>query len=340
MDNAIFVVDAYSQIFRWFYAMPLTFRTKEGQPVNAIFGIGKFLFQLHKQYAPCGGAFAFDLGGSKLRLEEHPEYKSNRTEMPEELRCQIEPIQELIAAFGWTLLSAEGYEADDIIATLVARFHEHPFRIITADKDISQLIDDSRVTILSPNRSGGGFSEWDEKYIIEKHGVPPVLIPDYLALVGDAVDFINGIQGIGPKTAAAIVSTIGALEPYLENPTACKWQDKLLENKALILRNLRLIRLNGDVPNLPDAPPPAPKMDIPKLREIFERYELRSLLKELDAVAGAACAPEIEAVSALPELDPDDLFGAFEIPLAESPVSDKPQAMTSIAEDDFFGDML
>lgn len=286
MTPQIFLVDAYSQIYRWYHAMPSTFKRSDGFPINAIFGIGKFLFQLQKNYAPDGAAFAFDCGGSILRLKELPEYKSNRAPMPDELRCQLPAIRELISAFGWSVIESEGYEADDIIATLVHRFPDHHFRIVTADKDIAQLIDDSRVTILSPARSGGGMNEWNESFIIEKHGVPPSLIPDYLALVGDNCDFISGVSGIGPKTAAAIIQARGALEPFLNSPHSTeikdKWIEKLFEHKDIIMRNLRLIRLNYDVPGISNSPPPPPEMDTEKLRQFFTTYQLKSLYKEIE----------------------------------------------------------
>lgn len=302
MNHPVLIIDAYSQIFRWYHAMPATFKGVDGMPVNAIFGMGKFLFQVQKQFEPAAGFFAFDFGKSILRLAELPEYKSNRPSMPEELRCQIAPIQALIDAFGWTRLQSKGYEADDIIATLVKSYPDRQFRIVTADKDIAQLICDTRVALLSPQK-GGEFSVLDEGGVREKYGVSPALIPDYLALLGDSADFISGVPGIGAKTAAALLAETGPLEPFLDSPSSHpKWHAKIAPHLELIRRNLRLIRLNETVPSLPEIDFVPPKPDTDRLLALFEQYRLKGLIKELTG------APPASIVPPPPE---DDLFAGM-----------------------------
>lgn len=303
----VFIVDAFSQIFRWYHAMPSSFTAPDGMPVNTLFGMGKFLFQLHKTFDIGGGIFAYDRGGSVLRRAIHPEYKSNRPPMPEDLACQMPAIAELIDAFGWTRLDSEGYEADDIIATLVSGYPEQHFRIITSDKDIAQLVDDSRVKILSPLKQNAGWQEMTPSVVFEKFGVPPHLIPDYLALVGDSIDVVGGVPGIGPKTAAQLIQSAGSVAEMLAHPEKIaneKWRAKIVDHSDLLQRNLALIYLNKSVPNLPtdaSAWSQCPSPDYARLRALFSRYALKSLLKEVDAVSPESCPAGDNDLFVLPQ---------------------------------------
>ncbi len=323
----LYIVDAFSQIFRWYHAMPLSFTAPDGMPVNAIFGMAKFLFQLQKNFEIDGGIFAFDCGGSVLRSEIHPDYKSNRPPMPEDLRVQMEPICELIDAFGWTRMASEGYEADDVIATLVDRYPEHAYKIITADKDIAQLIKDPHVSILQPLHKGNGWLELDEAKVCEKFGIPPHQIPDYLSLIGDNIDVVGGIAGIGPKTAVQILQGGDHIVDLLQDPSKItneKWRTKICENESLLQRNLQLIHLNKCVPYLPELSGTMlekPVINTEKLVEIFTRYGLRSLFKEL-----GISPPSTPPVVAKVETE-NDLFS--------SPATPPPQE----TQDDLFANM-
>lgn len=285
------IVDAYSQIFRWFYAMPATFKLEDGFPINAIFGMTKFLLTLEKKFPEGSKVFAFDCGGSKMRLELHEAYKSNRKPMPDELRLQIAPITQFIEAFGYDVLMSEGYEADDVIATLVHRHPETHISIITADKDIAQLTHDPYVKLLIPDRSAPAFTIQDEAAVLKRFGVKASQIPDYLALIGDASDFIPGINGIGPKTATTILKQIESLNDFFENPEKIsnpKWRKKLCDERAKIERNLQLVLLHKEVPELEDKIPQLgvrKKIDFDQVATLMIRYQLRSLRPEFVSLA-------------------------------------------------------
>ena len=310
-DSPAVLVDAYSQIFRAFYAIARLSR-RDGFPTNALLGMGRLLFQLEKLCQPRRGAFFFDCGKPAFRLELAPDYKSNRPPMPEELRRQMPVVRDMIEAFGWQSHQCENYEADDLIGAAVAAVPQSRFRIVSSDKDLAQLIDE-RTVMLIPSRTGGG---WEVRGVPEteaRFGVLPGQMVDYLALLGDSADVIPGVPGIGAKTAAAILAKAGSLDAFFADPGKvgkASWKQKLLDAEELLKRNRKLIRLRCEWPeNLP-----APEMvlgkaapDFARLAAIFREYELRSLLKELPVAhdeppAPAAAAKAAKAASA------EDLF--------------------------------
>ena len=178
--------------------------------------------------------------------------------MPDELRSQVEPIKELAQAFGWKVLMQEGLEADDIMAAVARRRGQADVTIITHDKDIAQLTADPGIVLVTPE-SGDKWHRMDRAGTAEKFGVQPELLGDYLALVGDTADNIAGVQGIGPKTAAALLNQYGPLEGLLENVEAIENKRiaaKIQENKELLLRNRQLVALDDVLPEgcvLPEA---------------------------------------------------------------------------------------
>ncbi|MFA6930179.1 MAG: 5'-3' exonuclease H3TH domain-containing protein [Lentisphaeria bacterium] len=246
----IILIDAYGQIYRAFFAVRgLT--NRKGEPVNALYGIARFLLGLEENQSSDFGAVAFDKGKCRRRCTLLPEYKAQRPPMPDDLRQQIEPIKTWFHAFGWPLLEEEGFEADDLIACIATLREETPVSILSYDKDLTQLVND-QVTILNPEKNNV-WQNIGKAEVESKFGIPPEHIVDYLALIGDASDNIRGVDGIGPKTAVKLIQQFGALEnifAHLEECGSSRLQESLRLAKDLLQRNRELIRLDRDcLPN-------------------------------------------------------------------------------------------
>ena len=214
MAAPLLLIDSYSQIYRGYYAIR-GLSTAQGTPTNAVFAMTKLLLKFRDEYEGYDGAFVFDKGRPAQRMLLAPAYKANRPPMPEELKLQMPVIRELAAAFGWPLLEEPEYEADDLIAAF-ARSAAGAVLIVSSDKDLSQLVTE-QVKMLVPARKNG-FELRDAEKVREKFAVPPELIVDYLALLGDSSDNIPGVPGVGPKTAAAILNSCGPAEKWLDDP--------------------------------------------------------------------------------------------------------------------------
>ena len=308
------LIDAYSQIFRSFFAIrQLT--TSKGEPVNALFVFTRLLLDLAKKYPSKRGAMLFDCGKVEFRLKLNPEYKANRPPMPDELKTQMPWIKEMAEAFGWPLVSCPDYEADDLAGAFALAEKSDDVRIVSADKDLSQLVDD-RIKLVSPGHGNtGAFVERGVAEVKEKFGVPPELIPDYLALVGDSSDNIPGVPGIGPKSAAEILNSFGKIETWLDDPqkiTIEKYRKKLEGQNELLRKNLGLVRLRCEVPPELTAPDTLVRRepDYAKIAGLCRRFEFNKILRELPE------APKPEADDALP------LFSAA--PTPKPPVKPEP----------------
>ncbi|WP_026278609.1 MULTISPECIES: DNA polymerase I [unclassified Thioalkalivibrio] len=206
------LVDGSSYLFRAFHALP-PLTAPDGAPTGAMIGVANMLRKLRADYGPEHMAVVFDAKGKTFRDDIYPEYKATRPPMPEELAAQIEPLHELVQAMGLPLLCVEGVEADDVIATLADQSARagHDVVISTGDKDLAQLVND-RITLVN-TMSGVTL---DREGVQEKFGVAPEQIVDYLALMGDSVDNIPGVDKVGPKTAAKWIATYGDLDTILE----------------------------------------------------------------------------------------------------------------------------
>jgi len=283
MPEPLILIDAYSQIFRAFYAIRQLTNSK-GEPTNAIFVFARLLLRIQNDYPSETGALLFDCGKVGFRLELAPEYKANRAAMPDELKAQLPAIRELAAAFGWPLLEEKEYEADDLIAAF-ARAVPGPVYIVSSDKDLSQLVT-PEIRMLVPALKGG-FEERGIPEVKAKFDVPPELIVDYLALIGDSSDNIPGVPGVGPKTAALILNSCGPAETWLDDPAKIenpKFLAKLEGHFDVIRKNRKLIALRDDLPARFARPEQFLRRSAPdwaKIREICEAAELRSLLREL-----------------------------------------------------------
>ncbi len=301
-SGTVVLIDAYSQIFRAFYALR-TLSDSSGRPTNAIFVFTRLLIGIERQFSGELGGMCFDCGKVAFRLALNAAYKANRPPMPEALSRQIPAIGELIDAFGWPRLQAVGYEADDLIGGFCRSLEHHDIKIISSDKDLSQLVDD-HARLLVPAK-GGTFEERGRDEVMSKFGVPPELMADYLALVGDSSDNIAGVPGIGPKSAAELLNSCGPIENWLSAPEklpCSRYAAKLAGHDDLLRRNLQLVRLRTELPEqfaIPLAVLKRKKPDWERIAAICRDHELKSILRELPQ---GSLHPTPDA--------PDDLFAA------------------------------
>ncbi len=218
MKKTLLLVDGSSYLYRAFHAMP-DLRNAQGEPTGALYGVVNMLRKLVSDYKAEYAACIFDARGKTFRDDLYPEYKSHRPPMPEDLAAQIEPIHRAVRALGWPVLAIEGVEADDVIGTLACRAAERGVHTVvsTGDKDLAQLVN-SHVTLV--NTMSGEVL--DEAGVVNKFGVPPDRIVDYLMLVGDTVDNVPGVTKVGPKTAAKWISEFGSIDKLVEGAEGIK----------------------------------------------------------------------------------------------------------------------
>ncbi len=278
------LVDGSSYLYRAFHALP-PLTNSRGEPTGAVYGVVNMLRRLIDDYHPAHVAVVFDARGKTFRDDLYEHYKANRPPMPDELAAQVEPLLAIIRAMGLPLLQVPAVEADDVIGTLAVRAAERGLDtlISTGDKDMAQLVND-RVTLVNTMSN----TRMDRAGVIEKFGVPPERIIDYLALVGDSVDNIPGIPKVGPKTAAKWLNEFGSLDALVER--AAEVSGRVGENLRAHLDQLPLARqlatIHCDVPLevSPDGLTPAAP-DTDALRSWYERLEFKSWLRQLDGGA-------------------------------------------------------
>ena len=249
--SRIVLIDGYGQIYRHFHAIPVLTNAR-GEPVNALFGMARFLLGLDEALPNAThGALVLDAGRPARRLELLPEYKANRPHMPDELRRQLPLISEWAAAAGWPQLREEGREADDLIAAVALNCPGQQVAVISFDKDLAQLVKPGAVEVLQPGPKGR-LEPFGPAEIEAKFGVPPGAIGDFLALVGDTSDNIDGVPGVGPKTAAALLRQFGTLDALLANPDAVEkpaLRETLRHQAGLLRRNRALVALDTRLPD-------------------------------------------------------------------------------------------
>jgi DNA polymerase-1 len=285
------LVDGSSYLYRAFHAMP-NLGNSRGEPTGAVYGVINMLRRLLKDEDPAYMAVVFDAPGKTFRDEIFAEYKAHRPPMPDELVRQIAPIHELVRAMGLPLVMVENVEADDVIGTLARQAAAAGLDtlISTGDKDMAQLVD-GHVQLVDTMKN----ARYDRQAVIEKFGVPPERIVEYLALIGDTSDNIPGVMGVGPKTAAKWLSEYGSLDALVAQAGSIQGKagDNLRAGLAQLPLARRLATIKCDVPldlgpqDLRRQPP-----DTARLRELFHHYEFRTWLAELGGMnapaAGAA----------------------------------------------------
>ena len=295
VNHALVLVDGSSYLFRAFHALP-PLTTFDGTPTGALHGVLSMIQKLVLEEKPSHVAVVFDAPGKTFRDEMYAEYKANRAAMPEELRVQIAPLHQAIAAMGLPLLIVEGVEADDVIATLThqAQAHGLPVLISTGDKDMAQLSSPG-VTLMDTMKN----TRLDPAGVEEKFGVPPRLIVDYLALMGDSSDNVPGVKGCGPKTAVKWLQEYGSFEGVMAAAATMKGKagENLREALAYLPLSRELVTVKTDVAlpvTLDELTPKAADLDA--LVALAEKYELQRHLKiwralQLDAVAPSQSSP-------------------------------------------------
>jgi DNA polymerase-1 len=280
MKKRLILVDGSSYLYRAFYALP-PLKSPKGEPTGAIYGFLRMISSLMGDLSPEYIAVVFDLPGKTFRHERYQEYKANRKETPDDLKVQIPKIKELIRLWGIKIIEIPGYEADDIIATLARKGKEKGFEVIivTPDKDMMQLVEEN-IKILNPV-SGEIF---DVEKVKKKYGVYPEKFVEYLAMIGDTVDNIIGVKGVGPKTASKLLNEYGSIENILKNIDQLKpkLQEAFKEAKERLQKNLFLVKLKSDIPLDIDVEDlKKEKADLQKLKEAFEELGFKSLIKEI-----------------------------------------------------------
>ncbi|MFQ2315420.1 DNA polymerase I [Aeromonas dhakensis] len=290
-SNPLILVDGSSYLYRAFFAsQQADLRTSTGLPSGAVRVMANMMRSLRKQYPDCHVAVVFDAKGKTFRDDIYPEYKANRASMPDDLRSQVAPIHQMIKAMGFPFLMVEGVEADDVIGTLARQATEKqlPVLISTGDKDMAQLVSD-HVTLIDTMKD----VKTDREGVIEKFGVPPELIIDYLALMGDKVDNIPGMTGVGEKTALALLQGIGSIDEIAANLDKVAalgfrgskaFADKFREQEEQVRLSYVLATIKTDVEleqsleELELGP-----IDKEALLAVYREYELRNLIKELES---------------------------------------------------------
>lgn len=292
----IVIVDAYSLLFRAFYAFPATLTTSTGQPINAVYGFTRILLDAMTRIEPRYLVVAVDMGKPTFRHTAYEAYKANRPAAPEEIVTQIPYMLQMLQALQIPTLGVEGCEADDVIGTLATRLPvEQPdleVGIMTGDKDSFQLVRDGVTVLLPGKEKNGGFRVVDVEGVTDILGVRPDQVVDYKALCGDASDNIPGVKGIGPKTAAQLLHHFGTLEAVLAAatdptttlaaPLTAGVQRKLVEDQESARLSQQLARIDRQVPLefvLEDAT--LSSYDKPHAIEFFHSLGFESLVKKL-----------------------------------------------------------
>jgi DNA polymerase-1 len=289
-EKTLLLVDGSSYLYRAFHALPELKSPKTGEPTGAIYGVLNMLRKLAADYKAQARACVFDAKGKTFRDELYPDYKATRTAMPDDLSRQVEPLLEAVAALGWPVLSIPGVEADDVIATLAAEAKRRGWRTVisTGDKDLTQLVDDRVLWINTMSNE-----KLDAAGVQQKFGVPPERIVDYLSLVGDQIDNVPGVDGVGPGYAAKWIQQYGSLDNLLlraNEITGSRGEN--LRNKAEWLPKARaLLTVKRDVP-LPFAFEKlsefAPQPEVQKAQ--YERYGFKGFLREVEDAPAAPAA--------------------------------------------------
>ncbi|MGC9219989.1 MAG: DNA polymerase I [Solirubrobacteraceae bacterium] len=302
----LLLVDGNSMAYRAFFALPESIATSTGIPTNAIFGLASMLVKLLTDYGACPTIVVWD-GGYTGRKELYPEYKAQRASRPELLREQWPHFVPLVEAFGYHNMRVEGFEADDVIASIAAQAKRtqaadgRPINVtvLTGDRDAFQLVDE-RTRILAPGRGVTDTKLYERQTVIDRYGVTPEQVPDFIGLKGDTSDNIPGVPGIGEKTAAELLARYGTLEEVLahvDEISGAKRKQNLLEHERDARLSKQLASAKRDIPiDLDLAELVAREPDRSKLRETFRLFELRDPLRRLEEAFGSADAPPAGAL--------------------------------------------
>ncbi|WP_100467227.1 DNA polymerase I [Mycobacteroides abscessus] len=294
----LLLLDGNSLAFRAFYALPAeNFKTQSGLTTNAVYGFTSMLINLLRDEAPTHVAAAFDVSRKTFRSDRYPEYKATRSATPDEFRGQIDITKEVLQALGITVLAEEGFEADDIIATLATQGQAEGFKVfvVTGDRDSLQLVNED-VTVLYPRKGVSDLTRFTPEAVVEKYGLTPSQYPDFAALRGDPSDNLPGIPGVGEKTASKWILEYGSLQELVDKADTVRGKvgDSLRANLASVILNRELTDLVRTVP-LPYVPAQlalAP-WDRDQIHRLFDDLEFRVLRDRLFETLEAV-EPEVD----------------------------------------------
>ncbi|KIU16469.1 DNA polymerase I [Mycolicibacterium llatzerense] len=294
----LMLLDGNSLAFRAFYALPAeNFKTQGGLTTNAVYGFTAMLINLLRDEKPSHVAAAFDVSRKTFRKEKYPEYKEGRAATPDEFRGQIDITKEVLGALGIVVLAEEGFEADDLIATLATQAQAEDFRVlvVTGDRDSLQLVSDD-VTVLYPKKGVSDLHRFTPDAVVEKYGLTPTQYPDFAALRGDPSDNLPGIPGVGEKTAAKWINQYGSLQALVDHVDEVKGKvgDSLRANLSNVILNRELTDLVKDVP-LPHTPEGlrVQPWDRDRIHQLFDDLEFRVLRDRLFETLSPV-EPEVE----------------------------------------------
>jgi len=316
-DKSLVLVDGSSYLYRAFHALP-DLRSPAGEPTGAIYGVLNMLRRLVGDHKADFLGCVFDAKGRTFRDDVYPEYKANRAPMPDDLAAQIEPLMEAIRAMGWPLLVVEGVEADDVIATLAKEAGRAGIRTVvsTGDKDLAQLVD-PQVTLINTMSN----ETLDVAGVKAKFGVDPGQIVDYLALVGDSVDNIPGVEKVGPKTAAKWIGQYGSLEGVLAHADEITGVvgENLRKSRDWLGTARELVTVKHDVALPFKVGDLAPReRDRERLAALFRRFGFKSWLKEVEEGGDGQPAPAAAPPRLAPAAAPADVPRRYETLLSEA----------------------
>jgi DNA polymerase I len=302
--DELFLIDGNSLAYRAFFALPESIATSTGFPTNAIFGFASMLVKILTEYGPKATIVVWDRGHSGRR-EVYADYKAQRSSRPDLFKQQWPHLEPLVEAFGYGNVSVEGYEADDVIASIAekAKAAGVPVIVVTGDRDSFQLVDEG-VSIMATARGITETKLYDRQGVIDRYGITPELVPDFIGLKGDTSDNIPGVPGIGDKTAAQLLQEYGTLEGVLEHAPeirATRRRENLIAHAENARISKQLATMVRDIPV--DVDPVqfvSAEPDRSRLREVFREFELRDPLRRLEEALGgdgdgAEAAPRPQA---------------------------------------------
>ncbi|MGV9827518.1 DNA polymerase I [Gordonia sp. NPDC003429] len=295
----LMLLDGHSLAYRAFFALPAeNFKTATGQTTNAVYGFTSMLINLLRDEEPTHIAAAFDVSRKTFRSEMYPDYKAQRSKSPDEFNGQVDLTKEVLDALGIPVMAIEGYEADDIIATLATQAEAEGYRVlvVTGDRDSLQLVDDS-VTVLYPRKGVSDLTRFTPEEVEKKYGLTPTQYPDYAALRGDPSDNLPGIPGVGEKTASKWIREYGSLASLIDHVDEVKGKvgDALRAHLASVQTNRQLTELVRDM-QLPSGPDDLAMVgwDRDRIHHLFDDLEFRVLRDRLFSTLSSV-EPEAEA---------------------------------------------
>jgi DNA polymerase-1 len=296
MSKRLLLIDGHSMAYRAFHALPAdNFMTASGQHTNAIYGFATMLLSLLSTEKPTHVAVAFDVSRKTFRSEIFPEYKANRSKTPDEFRSQMSYLHDLVTAFGITQFEVEGFEADDILATIAKRAEIEGAQVFicTGDRDSFQLVNEA-TTVLYPKRGVSDLARMTPEAVFEKYGMTPAQYPDFAALRGDPSDNLPSVPGVGEKTAAKWIVEYGSLKELISNvdKLAGKVGQSLRDSINDVIRNSELTQLVADVPlNLDIDSLAWSGADESKTNPLFDLLEFRTLKDRIKPILNSKSAP-------------------------------------------------